>query len=118
MYAAGSPHPHKEPSNIFLEQVSKGTLEAVTDAEVLQEILHRYRAIARWPEGMQVYEMTRLIVPQVLPITVDVLDLARNLLVKYGALSARDALHTAVCQDIGIKVLCSYDKGFDEVKGM
>ena len=85
---------------------------------MLQEILHRYRAIARWPEGVRVYDTARLIVPQVLPITGDVLDIAKSLLVTYTALSARDALHTAVCQEGGIKTLCSYDRGFDQVKGL
>jgi predicted nucleic acid-binding protein len=44
MYAAGAEHPHKEPSRMFLEQVARGEVDAALDAEVLQEILHRYRA--------------------------------------------------------------------------
>jgi predicted nucleic acid-binding protein len=44
MYAAGAEHPHKAPSRIFLEKVAGGEIEAALDAEVLQEILHRYRA--------------------------------------------------------------------------
>lgn len=48
MYAAGTPHPNKEPSATFLDQVAIGEVDAVIDAEVLQEILHRYRAISRW----------------------------------------------------------------------
>jgi hypothetical protein len=47
MYAEGAPHPHKDPSVTLLEQVATGSIEAVTSAEVLQEILHRYRAIVR-----------------------------------------------------------------------
>jgi uncharacterized protein len=93
MYAAGSPHPHKEPSNALLEQVATKKVDAMMDAEVLQEILHRYRAITRWPEGVRVYDTARLIVPQVFPITGDVLDRAKTLLGQYAALSARDALH-------------------------
>jgi predicted nucleic acid-binding protein len=51
MYAAGTSHPHKEPSATFLEQVAIGEVDAVIDAEVLQENLHRYRAINRWQDG-------------------------------------------------------------------
>ena len=54
MYAAGAEHPYKEPSRQYLERVARGEIEAALDAETLQEILHRYKAIRRWPEGGQV----------------------------------------------------------------
>jgi predicted nucleic acid-binding protein len=59
MYAAGAEHPHKEPSRRFLEQVARGEVDAALDAEVLQEILHWYRAIKRWSEGRSVYDLAR-----------------------------------------------------------
>jgi hypothetical protein len=51
MYAAGANHPHKRPSVALLERVAAGEVEATVDAEVLQEILHRYRAIGRWEDA-------------------------------------------------------------------
>jgi hypothetical protein len=54
-------------------------VDAALDAEVLQEILHRYRAIRRWPEGRSVYDLARQIVLIVIPITAEVVDLARHL---------------------------------------
>ena len=42
MYTAGSEHPFKARSVAFLERVAEGSIEAVIDAEALQEILHRY----------------------------------------------------------------------------
>ncbi len=47
MYAGGASHPNKAPSLALLEGVARGEREAAVDAEVLQEILHRYRAIQR-----------------------------------------------------------------------
>jgi predicted nucleic acid-binding protein len=52
MYAAGADHPNKEPSVRFLERVARGEVEAALDAESLQEILHRYRALGRWGERL------------------------------------------------------------------
>ena len=42
MYAAGTPHPLREPSQRVIMAIAIGRLDAVTDAEVLQEILYRY----------------------------------------------------------------------------
>jgi len=118
MYAAGAEHPHKEPSRLFLERVARGEIEAAMDAEVLQEILHRYRAIQRWEDGRRVYDLARQIIPLVLPITVEVLDAARVLLDLYPTLKARDALHAAATQHYGARALCSYDGDFDEVESL
>ncbi len=118
MYAAGAEHPHKAPSARFLERVARGEIEAALDAEVLQEILHRYRAIQRWPEGGRVYDLARRIVPIVIPITADILDLTRDLLDRYKNLSARDALHAAVVQYHGARGICSFDGDFDEIENL
>ena len=45
MYASGAEHPNKLLSLRFLKRVSDGELEATIDAELLQEIIHRYRAL-------------------------------------------------------------------------
>jgi hypothetical protein len=115
MYAAGAAHPHKQPSVRFLEQVAQGDVEAVVDAEVLQEILHRYRALGRWQDGRAVYDLARRIVPVVLPVTAEILDTARALLDRHAALSARDALHAAVVQVRALRGICSFDGDLDRV---
>jgi len=118
MYAAGAPHPHKAPSVALLEQVASGTIEAVIDAEVLQEILHRYRAIHRWEEGRQVYDLARQIFPQVIPVTAEILDRARQLLDADDQIMARDALHAAVVREEGLEGVCSYDQDLDRIHGL
>ncbi|MCG8458917.1 MAG: type II toxin-antitoxin system VapC family toxin [Holophagales bacterium] len=117
MYAGGRPHPHKAPSASWLRRVAVGELEAVTDAEVLQEILHRYRSLRRWREGGALFDLARRIVPVVLPVTVETLELARLQLEMHDSLDARDAVHLAVCQLNGIEKICSYDRDFDPVEG-
>ncbi len=118
MYAAGAEHEHKAPSVSFLEEVGAGRVEAVVDAEVLQEILHRYRALRRWEDGRRVYDLTRRLFPVVVPITDAVLDRARALLDRYGGLMARDAVHAAVVQELGLAALVSYDRDVDVVRGV
>jgi uncharacterized protein len=118
MYAAGAEHPYKQPSVLFLEEVAGGSIDAVVDAEVLQEVLHRYRAIARWHDGRTVYDRARTLFQEVLPITAEVVDAARATLDEVAGISARDALHAAVVRIWNLDGLCSYDRGFDGIPGV
>jgi len=118
MYAAGAEHAAKQPSARFLEAVAGGQIEACVDAEVLQEILHRYWAIKRPTDGNHVYDLTRQIVSTVLPITAGITDAARDLLAKDPSLSARDALHAAVVLQNHLEIICSYDDDFDRIEGL
>ena len=115
MYAAGAPDPHKAPSATYLERVARGDIEAALDAEVLQEILHRYRAIGRWKDGRNVYDLARRSVVTVLPITAQITDQARGIMDDHRSLMARDALHAAVCRVAGAEAICSYDSDFDVI---
>ncbi len=54
MYAAGVAHPNKKTVfNYWKNRIRD--IDAVIDAEVLQEILHRYRSIHRWEDGADVF---------------------------------------------------------------
>ena len=118
MYAAGAEHTYKAPSLALLKDVAMGEVEAALDAEVLQEVLHRYRAINRWTEGRYVFDSARRIFTVILPITVEVVDYARFLLDDFTRISARDALHAAVVITQGLDALCSYDRGFDQIEAI
>jgi hypothetical protein len=85
---------------------------------VLEEILHRYRAIDRWKDGGKVYDLTRQLFPEVIPITAEVLDRARGLLDTDGSIMARDALHAAVVVHHGLDAVCSFDRDFDRIGGL
>ena len=47
MYAVGAPHPNEDHVRLRVREALADGRRLVTDAEVLQEILHRYAAIAR-----------------------------------------------------------------------
>lgn len=118
MYAAGAEHPNKAPAGRFLEGVTSGEVEAAIDAETLQEILHRYRAIRRWDDGRRVYDLARKLVPVVLPVTGAILDRARDLLDGHPDLMARDALHAAIALAHTSGRICSFDTDFDGIEGV
>lgn len=118
MYVVGAPHPHKDPSRDFLLRVTRGESDGAIDAEVLQEILHRYRSMGRWDIAAQAYDLARRSVPNVLPVTASTMDAARNLMEKYRDIPARDAVHAAVAREAGLKEICSYDTHFDQIEGL
>lgn len=98
--------------------MAAGEVEATVDAEVLQEILQRYRAIGRWEDGRRVFDLTRQLFPTVVPITATILDRARRLLDTDEGIMARDALHAAAVMAEGLDGLCSYDRDFDRIRGI
>ena len=116
MYVAGQDHPHRAPSRAFLERVASGEVDAAVDAEVLQEILHRYRAGGRWGDGQRVYDLVRTVVPDVVDIDGAVTDRARWLLDRYPRLSARDAVHAAAALEVGAEAFVTWDADFDDVR--
>ena len=118
MYLIGSAHPHKTESQIILERLIAAGQRLVTDAEVLQEMLHRYAAIDKREAIGPALELTLGIVDQVIPIEkADVLR-AGEIVQNGPLLSARDALHIAVMQRHGIRSILSFDADFDHWPGL
>lgn len=118
MYAAGTEHKNKAPNVHFLETVARGDLDATIDVETLQEIMHRYRSIKRWKRGRQVYDLARQLFPSVLPVSAEVMDVARNFMDLHNKIMARDALHAAVAVSYGIDAICSFDRDFDRIESV
>ena len=118
MYAAGAPHPNKQPSVRLLDRIARGDIEAAIDAETLQEILHRYRAINRWEGGKAVYDLARQIFHVIFPVTTEALDQARQLLDYHNGLMARDALRAAIAINERLEAIYSYDTDFDAISGI
>jgi hypothetical protein len=116
MYAAGRESPQRAPCQGYLRRLVEPDPPVVcTDAEVLQEILHRYKALGVADDGFGLVDaITRLPIP-VLPIAeADVVE-ARRLMERFEDLSARDAVHLGVMQQRGIERILTYDRGFDQV---
>ena len=115
MYLVGAPHPNKDAARRLLEQCIANGERMVSDAEVLQEILHRYVAIRR-PDAIQpALDSLLSVVDQLYPIEQADVERAKSLLLGLTPLSARDALHVAVMERYDVSRLLSFDAGFDAV---
>lgn len=118
MYLVGAPHPHKSDAQRLLEKVVSDRQRLVTDAEVLQEILHRYVAIDRRDAIQPAFDALIGIVDQVLPVDRAVVERAKEIVLGNRRLSARDAVHLAVMEHHGIERILTFDSGFDGFPGV
>jgi len=115
MYLVGREHPLQAMSKAMLSAAVRRGETLVSDAEVLQEILHRYRATQRLHEMRWAFDVAVGLTTKIFPIEQADAQLARDILLTSKRLSARDAIHAAVMRRHGIKRLMSFDAGFDEL---
>ena len=117
IYLVGADHPNKEIARVLLERaITDGEL-LVTDAEVLQEILHRYVAIER-RDAIEPATATLLgVVDEVYPVERADVERVRQIVLA-TRLSARDAVHLAIMRRRGIDRIMTFDRAFDEVDGI
>ena len=118
MYLIGGEHPHKVDSRRLLERAIAEKRRLVTDAEVLQEILHRYVAIERRDAIQPCFEVLLEIVDEVLPVDLQIVEGARDVVIGHPSLTARDAIHLAVMREHGIEQILSFDHHFDGFPGV
>ena len=118
MYLVGASHPHKADSQRLLEKLITDRQRLVTDAEVLQEILHRYVAIDRRDAIQPAFDTLLGVVDQVFTVDRKVVERAKNIVLGYRQLSARDAVHLSVMEQNGIDQILSFDAGFDVFPGI
>jgi predicted nucleic acid-binding protein len=91
MYLVGAPHPRKTETQILLERATASKERLVTDAEVLQEILHRYTLIERRGAIQTAFEAILEVVDDILPVEKRDVLRAGEIVQLPGDWSARDA---------------------------
>lgn len=83
----------------------------VTDAEVFQEILHRYSAIDRPKALADAFAILAGLSDQVFSIGLDDVAAAQALVLE--GVGSRDAIHVATMRAHGVTRILSFDRGFD-----
>jgi len=118
MYLVGAAHPHKGDAQKLLERAIASGERLVTDAEVLQEILHRYVAIDRRDAIQPAFDALLGVVDEVFPVTAADAERAKTIVLGRRTLSARDAIHAAVIERAKVSRVMSFDSGFDALPGI
>jgi hypothetical protein len=118
MYLVGAPHANKVEARRLLETCIHREARLVTDAEVLQEILHRYVAIRRRDAIQPAFDALLGVVDDVFAVECADVERAKTVVLGNERLSARDALHVAVMEREGVKRILTFDAAFDDVPGV
>lgn len=120
LYAAGNPHPLKEPCARVMQAVGNTIGAFLTNAEMLQEVLHVSRRGARSARGRTVFTVVAdTLGTAVLPVERADVVLAHELAERAGArVSARDLIHVATMRRHGLSRIASADRGFDGFEGV
>ena len=118
MYLVGADHPNKLESRHQLEELIHAGERLVTDAEVFQEILHRYVAIDRRDAIQPAFDALLGVVDEVLSVEFIDVENAKKVLLGRSNLSARDSLHIAIMERHGIEQVLTFDRGFDGYPGL
>ncbi len=120
IYAAGRAHPLKGPCASVLQLAAEMPGQFLTDAEVLQELLHYYLRRGLRSSGLQVVEgFAQLMEGRVEPVSREDV-LAACLLAREGpeGVPARDFLHLAIARRAGASFIISADTDFDRLGGI
>ena len=116
IYAAGRDHPNKNWCARVLMITAEHPWAFVTDAEVLQELLHRYVASGRWALGREVLrEFAEVMQGRIEPVYPEDIDGAARLADLNMGVSARDLVHAAVMRRLGVERIISVDADFDRL---
>jgi predicted nucleic acid-binding protein len=117
IYATGEPHRLKDPSSDVLSLAADYPNVFVTSAEVFQELLHHFVALHQWQgRGQAAFDdFSELMANRIEGIDWSDVFAAAELAAPYPRLSARDLVHLAVMNRLGITRIVSADRGFDQV---
>lgn len=118
MYLIGGSHPLRDTARRLLEEAVAANEPMCTDAEVLQEILHRFAALRRYDDIDRAFSVLTTTVDVIYPIEVADVERARRIVLGTPRLSARDAIHVAVMQRRDVERVMSFDRAFDVVPGI
>lgn len=115
MYAGGPEHPLRPPCQALMIEVGAHTIDAVTSAEVIQEILHRYVSIRDQDRGITIARDAMDLMGPVLPVTHSVMARVPPLIERYPGLATRDLVHVATCLDAGVDTLVTTDTAMTRI---
>ena len=99
IYAAGRDHPYKEPCAEIIRIIANNPTRFITDAEVLQELMHHYLRTNRWTIGREVFGRFEMLL----------------LADRIHQANSRDLVHASVMSRKGTRLIISTDVDFDRI---
>lgn len=118
MYAVGAPHRYKNACADIVEGIADGRVQAVTNVEIIQEILYRYTRLDERARAMTLAQWILQIMTSILPVTRADVAAAIEIMQAIPQVLPRDAIHAATAMNAGIKQIISADHDLDRIPGI
>lgn len=119
IYAAGRDHQYKEPCALIIRAIANNPTQFMTDAEVLQEMMHHYRRSNSWTTGREVFRrFEALLQGRIEPTLAEDISLAARIADESEGSSSRDLVHASVMRRCGASLCISADTDFDRIQGV
>ena len=113
LYAASRAQRYKTPAVEMLRAVASGTVDAVTSAAVIEDIMYRFASLNRPDEGLDIADQFLRVIPTIYELTASDLARAFTLLRAEPRLPFRVALHGAVMRNHGITAVITTETAFE-----
>jgi predicted nucleic acid-binding protein len=112
MYAVGRKHPLRDEAREFFKvAVPDRSTPLCTSAEVLHELMHAYVPVGRLETLDAALALAEASTAEIWSVERADVRLARDLVTRHPALSARDLLHLACCIRRDVDRIRSFDRG-------
>jgi predicted nucleic acid-binding protein len=118
MYLVGANERYRDDARRLVERAIAARERLVTNAEVLQEILHRYVAIDRRDAIQPAFDAILGVVDEVFDVTAVDVERAKTIVQGRRRHSARDAIHLATMERHAVTRIMTFDAGFDAYPGV
>ena len=119
IYAAGREHQYKEPCARIIRVIADNPTRFITDAEVLQELMHHYMRTNRWTIGREIFRrFETLLQGRIEPTYPEDVSQAARLTDQGNQSRSRDLVHASVMRRCGTSLCISADTDFDRIPGI
>ena len=119
IYAAGRGHQYKEPCARIIRAIANNPGHFITDAEVLQELMHHYLRTNRWTIGREIFHRFEMLLQgRIEPTYPEDVSQAARLAEESNQSSSRDLVHASVMRRCGTSLCISADTDFDRIPGI
>ena len=116
IYAARRDHPYKEPCAEIIRIIANNPTRFITDAEVLQELMHHYLRTNRWTIGREVFgRFEMLLQGRIEPTYPEDVRRAAQMADRIHQANSRDLIHASVMSRKGTRLIISTDVDFDRI---
>ena len=119
IYAAGREHQYREPCVRIIRAIADNPAHFMTDAEVLQELVHHYRRTNRWTIGREIFRrFETLLQGRIEPTHPEDVSRAARMADAGHQSTTRDLVHASVMRRYGTSLCISADTDFDRIPGV